>query len=79
MDYVYLVSIFKLYGINMKSFVGIFAIAFGIAMIILGPIAAIWSVNMLFSLAIPTTFDTWVAALIIMSIIRGDGISFTSK
>lgn len=63
----------------MKSAIGLLAILFGIAMIIIGPIAAIWSVNMLFSLAIPTTFDTWVAALIIMSIIRGDGISFTSK
>ena len=79
MDYVYLVSIFKHYGINMKSFLGLFAIGFGIAMIILGPIAAIWSINTLFSLAIPTTFDTWIAALLIMSIIRGDGISFTSK
>jgi hypothetical protein len=33
----------------------------------------------LFSLAIPTTFDTWIAALLVMSIIRGDGLNFTAK
>jgi len=63
----------------MKTQLGFFIIAFGIAMFILGPIAAIWSVNTLFGLAIPMTFDTWVAALIIAGVIRGDGLSFTAK
>lgn len=63
----------------MKTQLGFLVIAFAIAMFILGPIAAIWSLNTLFGLAIPTTFDTWIAALIIAGIIRGDGLSFSSK
>lgn len=35
-------------------------------MVVIGPIATIWSLNTLFPvLAIPYTFETWVAALII--------------
>lgn len=63
----------------MKTTLGLIAIAIGIAMIIIGPIAAIWALNTLFGLSIATTFDTWVAALIIMSVIRGDGLSFSAK
>jgi len=51
-----------------------------VALIILGPIATIWSLNTLFPvLAIPYTFDTWVAAVIIAGIFRGDGLSFKGK
>jgi hypothetical protein len=51
-----------------------------VALIILGPIATIWSLNTLFPvLAIPYTFDTWVAAVVIAGIIRGDGLSFKGK
>jgi len=51
-----------------------------IALIILGPIATIWSLNTLFPvLAIPYTFETWVASVIIAGIIRGDGLSFKGK
>jgi len=51
-----------------------------VAVIILGPIATIWSLNTLFPvLAIPYTFDTWVAAVVIAGIIRGDGLSFKGK
>ncbi len=51
-----------------------------IALIILGPIATIWSLNTLFPvLAIPYTFETWVAAVVIAGIIRGDGLSFKGK
>ena len=51
-----------------------------IALIILGPIATIWSLNTLFPvLAIPYTFETWVAAVVVAGIIRGDGLSFKGK
>jgi len=51
-----------------------------ILLIILGPIVTIWSLNTLFPvLAIPYTFETWVASVIIAGIIRGDGLSFKGK
>ncbi len=51
-----------------------------IALIILGPIATIWSLNTLFPvLAIPYTLETWVAAVVVAGIIRGDGLSFKGK
>ena len=60
---------------NMK-----YLIILAVALIILGPIATIWSLNTLFPvLAIPYTFDTWVAAAVIAGIIRGDGLSFKGK
>lgn len=51
-----------------------------VLLIILGPIATIWSLNTLFPvLAIPYTFETWVAAVVVAGIIRGDGLSFKGK
>jgi len=51
-----------------------------IVLIILGPIATIWALNTLFPvLVIPYTFDTWVAAVVIAGIFRGDGLSFKGK
>lgn len=48
--------------------------------VILGPIATIWSLNTLFPvLAIPYTLETWFATVIIAGIFRGDGISFKGK
>jgi hypothetical protein len=55
-------------------------IGFALFMIVIGPIATIWSLNALFpSLNIVLGFDTWCAALILGAVIRGDGISFKSK
>ena len=57
-----------------------YLIILAVALIILGPIATIWSLNTLFPvLAIPYTFDTWVAAAVIAGIIRGDSLSFKGK
>jgi hypothetical protein len=57
-----------------------FLIILLILLIILGPIVTIWSLNTLFPvLAIPYTFETWFAAVIIAGIIRGDGLSFKGK
>ena len=55
-----------------------FIIAFGLAIIVLGPIATIWSLNTLFpALAIPMSFDTWAAALILGGVVGGTtGVSF---
>jgi len=46
--------------------------------IIVMPIATIWSLNTLFPvLAIPVSFDTWMAALIIGGVVGGStGLSF---
>ena len=55
-----------------------FIIAFVLLIIVLGPIATIWSLNTLFpALAIPVTFDTWVSALILGGVVGGTtGVSF---
>lgn len=48
--------------------------------VLLGPLVTIWSLNTLFPvLAIPYSIETWVAALIIGGIVRGDGVSFKGK
>ena len=57
-----------------------FLIILLILLIILGPIVTIWSLNTLFPvLAIPYTFETWFAAVVIAGIVRGDGLSFKGK
>ena len=58
----------------------LFPIIFIVLLVILGPVATIWSLNALFpSLNIVLGFDTWCAALILGAVIRGDGLSFKSK
>jgi hypothetical protein len=53
---------------------------FAIAMVVIGPLATIWSLNALFPvLAIPVTFDTWCAALILGAVVSGQGLSFSRK
>ena len=55
-------------------------IGFVVLLLILAPVATIWSLNTLFpALNIPIGFDTWCAALILGAVIRGDGLSFKSK
>ena len=56
-------------------------LTFIVLLIILGPIATIWSLNTLFpALAIPIGFDTWAAALILGGVVGGStGVSFKSK
>ena len=46
--------------------------------IVLMPLATIWSLNKLFpALAIPTTFDTWMATVILGGVVGGTtGVSF---
>ena len=56
-------------------------IIFIVLLVILGPIATIWSLNTLFpALAIPIGFDTWMAALVLGGVVGGStGLSFKSK
>jgi hypothetical protein len=56
----------------------IFVIALVGLLIVLVPIATIWSLNTLFpALAIPVSFDTWAAALVLGSVVGGTtGVSF---
>lgn len=62
----------------MSNLTGVLILA--IIVVILGPIATIWSLNTLFPvLAIPYTLETWFATVIIAGIFRGDGISFKGK
>lgn len=53
---------------NMKEFTVAFLIVFAIAVFVFYPIAVIWSLNTLFGLTIPFTFNTWCAAFIVVGI-----------
>jgi hypothetical protein len=49
----------------------IFAILFLLALVILGPLLTIWSLNTLFPvLAIPYNIETWIAIIIIVGAIK---------
>jgi hypothetical protein len=49
---------------------------FIVALVILGPVATIWSLNTLFpALAIPMTFDTWCAVVILSGVFKSSIIS----
>jgi hypothetical protein len=55
-------------------------IAIILAVIILAPVATIWSLNTLFPvLNIPLTLDTWMAAIILGGVVGGSGLSFGGK
>jgi hypothetical protein len=55
-------------------------LAFGLilAMLVIMPIATIWSLNTLFpALAIPLSFDTWIATVVLGGVVGGTtGVSF---
>lgn len=49
----------------------VFVILFFVALVILGPLLTIWSLNTLFPvLAIPYNIETWVAIIIIVGAIK---------
>ena len=55
-------------------------LAVAILIVIVGPVATIWALNTLFpSLAIPLTLETWMAALLLSSVVSGQGLSFAGK
>ena len=47
-------------------------VGFILLLFVLMPYAAIWSLNTLFALTIPFTFDTWCAAVILSGIVSGN-------
>jgi len=61
------------------KYVIIIGIVLAVAFIM--PVATIWSLNALFpSLAIPLTFDTWCATLILSGVVSGStGFTYRSK
>jgi hypothetical protein len=49
----------------------LFWIAVVAALVILGPVAVIWSLNTLFpALAIPLTFETWCAVVVLSGVFK---------
>ena len=47
------------------------------AIVVLMPCAVIWSLNTLFPvLAIPLTFDTWCATIVLSGAVSGTGLTF---
>lgn len=54
-------------GTKILMVVGLFLI-----LVVLMPYAAIWSLNTLFALTIPFTFDTWCAAVVLSGIVSGN-------
>jgi hypothetical protein len=56
-------------------------LAIVVVLAIVMPIATIWSLNTLFPvLAIPITFDTWIATIVLGGVVGGStGLSFGSK
>jgi hypothetical protein len=59
----------------------VIVIAVVLALIALVPLAVIWSLNTLFPvLAIPLSFNTWMAAFILGGVVGGStGLSFGGK
>jgi len=55
---------------NMKLFAFLGLI---VLIVVFGPLASIWSLNTLFpALAIPYTFDTWAAVILLSAAIRSN-------
>jgi hypothetical protein len=50
-----------------------------VIMTIASPILFIWSLNTLFALNIAYGFLEWLAALLILGVIRGDGVKFKKE
>lgn len=62
----------------MKVSGAILIILFAIFLVVIGPIATIWSLNTLFPvLNIPITLDTWMAAFILFAGVSG--MKFSKK
>jgi hypothetical protein len=59
----------------------LFVVALILLLLVLFPLATIWSLNTLFpALAIPVTFETWVATVILGGVVGGtNGVSFGRK
>jgi len=56
----------------------LFVVAVIFALIVIMPVATIWSLNTLFpALAIPLSFNTWIATVVLGGVVGGTtGVSF---
>ena len=52
----------------MKEFLIALAIVLAVGLVVIYPIAVIWSLNLLFGLTIPFTFNTWCATMILIGV-----------
>lgn len=53
-------------------------VALVLFIIVMAPFASIWALNTLFpALAIPYTFDTWLASLLLSGAVGGSGLRFS--
>jgi hypothetical protein len=72
-----LILIFMFKEIEMKIRNEYLWLALVVIVIIVGPLLSIWSLNTLFPvLAIPYTFETWLAVMLVGGMFRGN---FSSK
>lgn len=64
----------------MGTVFGLFALVLGLVFVVLAPVFSIAALNVLFGLALPLTFKTWLAALW-LNVIVGGGLkaSFSKK
>lgn len=67
---------FKVKSPAVMALIALAAIVF----IFISPLFVLWSLNTLFpALAIPYTFDTWCAIILIGVFLRGEGIKFNKN
>jgi hypothetical protein len=59
---------------NKKVYLGLVFLILFIVLLIFSPFLCIWALNVLFSLAIPYTFKTWLAGFIIIGLFSRIGI-----
>lgn len=62
----------------MKEFLLAMLITIVVLAVVFGPLAIIWSLNVLFQLTIPYTFKTWAASLCLSSLFAAR-VSASSK
>ena len=67
---------FKVKSPAVMALIALAAIVF----VFISPLFILWSLNILFpALAIPYTFDTWCAIVLIGVFLRGEGIKFSKN
>lgn len=67
---------FKIKSTGVMALIALAAIVF----IFISPFFILWSLNTLFpALAIPYTFETWCAVVLIGVFLRGEGIKFSKN
>jgi hypothetical protein len=63
----------------MKNLGIVAIIALVVVVIVFAPLCTIWALNTLFAFNIAYTFETWLATIILTSIVSGKGIEASFK